>query len=122
MACCQATDAAGEHGEQAIHTYLNAEKQISPGSVNTNGGGASGVGALASLVAFVLPFYILYQRLVLPDAHGLYYLYAVVLCFLAHALFFCTVDAFICAVLATWSRRRRVAKARKRNSDFENNI
>nr|XP_039256765.1 uncharacterized protein LOC120333411 [Styela clava] len=111
-ACCKVR-AEAVVGEEPISKYLDEEIELPPGSVGESGsGGASMVCGFALLAGVVLSPYVLYERLPLPNAHALYYLYAVMLCFVFHSLVFCTADAMACAIMATWTRRRRIAQTR----------
>lgn len=113
--CCRVTVEA-TFGEDAILRYLEIENELPPGGVvGIYNIPAVIIGFIAFATAFGLPVYIAFERLPLPDAHALYYLYAVILCLVFHGVVFCTADAVACSLLATMCRRRRVAKAQRYN-------
>ncbi|CAK8695454.1 unnamed protein product [Clavelina lepadiformis] len=61
--------------------------------------------------------FVIYQRLFLSNSDSLLYLYAVMLVLVLHSLVFSVTDAVLCALAATWFRRRRILRMRTENAE-----
>lgn len=120
--CCRIRSEA-TFGEGAILQYLADEDASSPGGIVEQSQIIStALCTVAMMIALSASSYVIYERLPLPNAHALYYLYAVILCLLFHFFVFCSSDALACALFATWMRRRRIANARGRGGKGDDEI
>ncbi|XP_078482713.1 uncharacterized protein LOC144743273 [Ciona intestinalis] len=114
--CCLRRD-EGLTLEAAINHYKGEEDQAPLGRVvEPDGSLANGVALLGALVGIAGVAYTINQRLLLPNADTLLYLYSVLFLLFLHPVVFTLVDGVFCALAASWARRRRILKSRRDNA------